>query len=52
MADEAVDWKKKMKRWDNGIKLKDKEITQEDIREYATTKTYTYEVDDETDADL
>jgi len=25
MADEAVDWKEKMKRWDNGIKLKDKE---------------------------
>ena len=52
MADKAADWKKKMKQWDNGIKLKDKEITQKNIQEYATTKTYTYKVDNETNANL
>ena len=52
MADEAVDWKKKMKQQDNRIKLKDKEIIQKDIQEYITTKTYTYKVDDETNTNL
>ena len=52
MADEAADWKKKMKQQDNGIKLKDKEITQKNIQEYATTKTYTYKIDDKTDINL
>ena len=31
MADKAADQKKKMKQWDNRIKLKDKETIQEDI---------------------
>ena len=52
MVDEVVDQKEKIKRQDNRIKLKDKETIQEDIQEYATTKTYTYEVDDDTNADL
>ena len=52
MADKAADWKKKIKQQDNRIKLKDKEITQKDIQEYTTTKTYTYKVDDKTNADL
>ena len=42
-----------MKRWDNRIKFKDEKTTQEDIQEYITTKTYTYEVDDDnTNTDL
>ena len=52
MADKAADWKEKMKQQDNGIKLKDKETIQKDIQEYTTTKTYTYKVDDETNANL
>ena len=52
MADKAADWKEKMKWWDNGIKLKDKETTQKDIQEYTTIKTYTYKVDDDTNISL
>ena len=53
MVDKAADWKEKMKQQDNRIKVKDKETTQEDIQEYATTKTYTYKVDDDnTNTDL
>ena len=50
MVNKAADWKEKVKRWNHGIELM--KTTREEIEEYAITKTYTYEVDDDTDADL
>ena len=52
MTNEAADWKEKMKWWDNGINLLDKETTQDDIKEYGIIKIYIYRVDDATDAEL
>lgn len=50
MADEAAEWKEKIKQWNNGIDLE--EATAEDIQDYAATKIYTYKLDDCVDADM